>query len=216
MRERGSGAIVQMSSMGGQLAFAGFGAYCAAKFALEGLTEALAAEVAPFGIRVLIVEPGSFRTGFAGASMHHSRELDAYADTVGATRAFMAGMDGEQPGDPAKAAAAILAALDAPEPLAARARRGRGGGDPRRARPPPRRSRRVRVRQPRGGLRLACRGQGLRGELAAGRVDVAAARQPDRRAQAVLLERGPEGVDRRRARSRRRPPVGLYGIRLTL
>ena len=117
MRERGSGAIVQMSSMGGQLAYAGFGAYCAAKFALEGLTEALAAEVGPHGIRVLIPEPGSFRTGFAGASMHHSHELDAYKDTVGATRAFMASMDGEQPGDPAKAAAAILAALDAPEPL---------------------------------------------------------------------------------------------------
>jgi len=117
MRERGSGAIVQMSSMGGQLAYAGFGAYCAAKFALEGVTEALAAEVEPHGIRVLIPEPGSFRTGFAGASLHRSQELDAYKDTVGATRAFMASMDGEQPGDPAKAAAAILAALDAPEPL---------------------------------------------------------------------------------------------------
>jgi NAD(P)-dependent dehydrogenase (short-subunit alcohol dehydrogenase family) len=117
MRERGSGAIVQMSSMGGQLAYAGFGAYCAAKFALEGVTEALAAEVEPHGIRVLIPEPGSFRTGFAGASLHRSEELDAYKDTVGATRAFVASMDGEQPGDPAKAAAAILAALDAPEPL---------------------------------------------------------------------------------------------------
>jgi len=117
MRERGSGAIVQMSSMGGQLAYTGFGAYCAAKFALEGLTEALAAEVEPHGIRVLIPEPGSFRTGFAGASLYRSQELDAYKDSVGATRAFMASMDGEQPGDPAKAAAAILAALDAPEPL---------------------------------------------------------------------------------------------------
>jgi NAD(P)-dependent dehydrogenase (short-subunit alcohol dehydrogenase family) len=117
MRERRSGAIVQMSSMGGQTAFPGFGAYCAAKFALEGLSEALAAEVAPHGIRVLIPEPGAFRTGFAGAGLHQSDALDAYADTVGQTRAFITAMDGKQPGDPAKAAAAILAALDAPEPL---------------------------------------------------------------------------------------------------
>ena len=117
MRERGSGAIVQMSSMGGQVAYPGFGAYCAAKFALEGLTEALAAEVAPHGIRVLLPEPGSFRTGFAGAGLQQSRALDAYADTVGRTREFITGMDGKQPGDPAKAAAAIVAALDDETPL---------------------------------------------------------------------------------------------------
>jgi NAD(P)-dependent dehydrogenase (short-subunit alcohol dehydrogenase family) len=116
MRAQRSGAIVQMSSQGGQLAFAGVGAYCAAKFALEGLSEALDAEVAPLGIRTLIVEPGSFRTEFGGARMHRSREIDAYADTVGPTRAFLDGMDGTQPGDPRKAAAAILAALDAPQP----------------------------------------------------------------------------------------------------
>lgn len=69
MRARRSGAIVQMSSMGGQLSFAGFSAYSATKFAVEGLSEALADEVRPFGIKVLIVEPGAFRTGlFAGAS----------------------------------------------------------------------------------------------------------------------------------------------------
>src|ERR671919_1909022 len=62
MRAQGSGAIVQISSQGGQYAFAGFGAYCSAKFALEGLSEALADEVAPLGIRTLLVEPGSFRT----------------------------------------------------------------------------------------------------------------------------------------------------------
>jgi NAD(P)-dependent dehydrogenase (short-subunit alcohol dehydrogenase family) len=116
MRAQGSGTIVQMSSQGGQLAFAGVGAYCAAKFALEGLSEALDAEVAPLGIRTLIVEPGSFRTEFGGARMHRSREIDAYADTVGPTRAYLDGMDGTQPGDPRKAAAAILAALDAPQP----------------------------------------------------------------------------------------------------
>jgi NAD(P)-dependent dehydrogenase (short-subunit alcohol dehydrogenase family) len=116
MRAQGSGAIVQISSQGGQHAFAGFGAYCAAKFALEGLSEALADEVAPLGIRVLIVEPGAFRTGLLGASMHRSREIDAYAATVGTTRAYVQSSDGAQPGDPRKAAAAILTALDAPDP----------------------------------------------------------------------------------------------------
>jgi NAD(P)-dependent dehydrogenase (short-subunit alcohol dehydrogenase family) len=115
MRERGSGAIVQMSSQGGQVTFPGYGAYCAAKYALEGMSEALADEVGPLGIRVLIVEPGAFRTGLLGASMHRSREIPAYAGTAGATRAAAAGMDGTQPGDPRKLAAAILAALDAPD-----------------------------------------------------------------------------------------------------
>jgi NAD(P)-dependent dehydrogenase (short-subunit alcohol dehydrogenase family) len=117
MRAQRSGTIVQISSQGGQLAFAGVGAYCAAKFALEGLSEALAAEVAPLGIRTLIVEPGSFRTEFGGARLHRSaRVIDDYAATAGATRAYLDGVDGTQPGDPRKAAAAILAALDAPEP----------------------------------------------------------------------------------------------------
>jgi NAD(P)-dependent dehydrogenase (short-subunit alcohol dehydrogenase family) len=116
MRARGDGAIVQISSQGGQLAPAGFGAYCAAKFALEGLSEALADEVAPLGIRTLIVEPGAFRTGLLGASLHRSPEIDAYADTVGTTRAYVDATGGTEPGDPRKAAAAILAALDAPQP----------------------------------------------------------------------------------------------------
>jgi NAD(P)-dependent dehydrogenase (short-subunit alcohol dehydrogenase family) len=116
MRERGSGAIVQISSQGGQYAFAGFGAYCAAKFGLEGLSEALADEVGPHGIRTLLVEPGAFRTELMGARFHRSRELDAYADTVGQTRAYVERIDGTQPGDPRKAAAAIVTALEAPEP----------------------------------------------------------------------------------------------------
>jgi NAD(P)-dependent dehydrogenase (short-subunit alcohol dehydrogenase family) len=116
MRAQGSGTIVQMSSQGGQLAFAGVGAYCAAKFALEGLSEALDGEVRPLGIRTLIVEPGAFRTEFGGARMHRSREIDAYADTAGSTRAALDGVAGHQPGDPRKAAAAILAAVDAPDP----------------------------------------------------------------------------------------------------
>ncbi|WP_328753826.1 oxidoreductase [Streptomyces sp. NBC_00269] len=117
MRHRGSGAIVQLTSMGGRFAFAGVGAYCATKFALEGLSEALAAEVAPHGIRVLIVEPGAFRTGFAGAAeLQRSAPLDAYQDTVGPVVSGLPGGSGQEPGDPAKAAAAILAALDADEP----------------------------------------------------------------------------------------------------
>ncbi|MDA8284780.1 MAG: oxidoreductase [Actinomycetota bacterium] len=112
MRERGSGAVVQMSSMGGQLSFAGFSAYSATKFALEGLSEALVDEVRPFGIKVVIVEPGAFRTGlFRSAS--RSDTSGAYADTVGMTREMVRTGDGVQRGDPAKAARAILAALDA-------------------------------------------------------------------------------------------------------
>src|SRR5581483_11279913 len=69
----------------------------------------------PLGIRVLIVEPGSFRTEFGGGRMHRSREIDAYADTVGPTRANIDSMDGTQPGDPRKAGEAIITALDAPD-----------------------------------------------------------------------------------------------------
>jgi NAD(P)-dependent dehydrogenase (short-subunit alcohol dehydrogenase family) len=112
MRDRGSGSIVQMSSMGGQLSFPGFGAYSATKAALEGLSEALAAEVEPFGIRVLIVQPGSFRTGLFGAYTD-SEVMPEYAETVGPTRSMVRGEGGRQPGDPAKAAAAIRKALDA-------------------------------------------------------------------------------------------------------
>ncbi|MFB6671008.1 oxidoreductase [Streptomyces sp. NPDC057684] len=112
MRARRSGAIVQMSSMGGQMSFAGFSAYSGTKFALEGFSEALAAEVGPLGIKVLVVEPGAFRTSLFG-NTSVSAELDDYAATVGPTRRMVGGGDGEQPGDPAKAAAAIITALDA-------------------------------------------------------------------------------------------------------
>jgi NAD(P)-dependent dehydrogenase (short-subunit alcohol dehydrogenase family) len=116
MRAQRSGAIVQISSMGGQVTAPGYSAYCAAKFALEGFPEAVAAEVTPLGIRVLIVEPGSFRTGLLGRSLRAAPAIEAYAETVGATRAYIEREDGRQAGDPAKAAAAILAALDADEP----------------------------------------------------------------------------------------------------
>ncbi|MDQ0394863.1 oxidoreductase [Labrys monachus] len=115
LRGQRSGAIVNISSLGGQLSFAGFSAYSATKFALEGVSEALALEVAPFGIKVLIVEPGQFRTNLAGPSMRHMPVIDAYRDVVGGTRAFAHDMNGTQDGDPRKAAAAIAAALDAPD-----------------------------------------------------------------------------------------------------
>jgi NAD(P)-dependent dehydrogenase (short-subunit alcohol dehydrogenase family) len=121
LRAQGSGTVVQISSMGGQLSPPGYGAYCATKFALEGISEALAAEVAPFGVKVLIVEPGSFRTEFGGGRMHRSRTIDAYAVSTGGTREAVENMDGTQPGDPAKAAAAIVRAVgsaDAPLRLA--------------------------------------------------------------------------------------------------
>jgi NAD(P)-dependent dehydrogenase (short-subunit alcohol dehydrogenase family) len=116
MRERGSGTIVQLSSMGGQVSPPGFGAYCSAKWALEAMSTSLAAEVVPMGIRVLIVEPGSFRTEFGGSRMHRSREIEAYRETVGPNRDYIEGIDGTQPGDPRKAAAAIVEMVDAPDP----------------------------------------------------------------------------------------------------
>jgi NAD(P)-dependent dehydrogenase (short-subunit alcohol dehydrogenase family) len=117
MRAQGGGAIVQISSVGGQITAPGFGAYCATKFALEGLTQALADEVAGFGIRTLIVEPGAFRTGlFRPSAAYESAEMPEYADIVGPTREYVRNNDGLQQGDPGKAAQAIIAALDADAP----------------------------------------------------------------------------------------------------
>ncbi|WP_224283740.1 oxidoreductase [Streptomyces sp. LS1784] len=114
LRAQGSGAVVQMSSMGGRFSFPGVGAYSATKFALEGLSEALAKEVAGFGIKVVIVEPGAFRTGFAGGgALAHSASIEAYEPIVAPVRTGLPDTDGKQPGDPVKAAEAILAALAA-------------------------------------------------------------------------------------------------------
>jgi NAD(P)-dependent dehydrogenase (short-subunit alcohol dehydrogenase family) len=110
-RKQKTGAIVNISSLGGQLSVPGFGAYSASKFALEGISEALASELAPFGIKVLIVEPGQFRTDLASSSMKYMPESEVYKDTAGKTREFAKGMDGTQEGDPYKAAAAIHKAL---------------------------------------------------------------------------------------------------------
>ncbi len=116
MRERKRGTIVQITSVGGLIAAPGFGPYCAAKHALEAISEALAAEVAPLGVRVLIVEPGAFRTGLFGAAFRTMPEIDVYDATVGPTRAFARDSAGTQPGDPAKAAKAIADAVAAGAP----------------------------------------------------------------------------------------------------
>jgi NAD(P)-dependent dehydrogenase (short-subunit alcohol dehydrogenase family) len=112
MRAQRSGAIVNVSSMGGQMSFEGVGAYSASKFALEGMSEALALEVAPFGIKVLIVEPGAFRTEFGAEALRHMPVNAAYKDTLINIRGMLHNMDGAQPGDPAKAAQAVALALE--------------------------------------------------------------------------------------------------------
>jgi NAD(P)-dependent dehydrogenase (short-subunit alcohol dehydrogenase family) len=113
MRAAGRGTIVQMSSVGGFVTAPGFGAYCAAKHALEAYSEALSAEVAPHGIRVLIVEPGAFRTALFGSAFRSMPALPIYEATVGGTRKYVAESAGRQPGDPVKAARAIIATVKA-------------------------------------------------------------------------------------------------------
>jgi NAD(P)-dependent dehydrogenase (short-subunit alcohol dehydrogenase family) len=119
MRAQGSGHILQLTSIGGLAAVGGFSAYCAAKFALEGWSEALRDEVAPLGLHVTIVEPGAFRTEFAGSgNMRPATRIDAYRPVIAPIEAYLYGSDGQQPGDPAKAAQAMIAAtLDPAPPL---------------------------------------------------------------------------------------------------
>jgi NAD(P)-dependent dehydrogenase (short-subunit alcohol dehydrogenase family) len=116
MRERWTGHIVNISSMGGVRGAPAVGYYNATKFALEGFSEALAQETAPLGIKVLIVEPSGFRTDWAGRSANEARETIAdYDSTAGARRRMIREYSGRQPGDPARAAAAIFQAVEAPE-----------------------------------------------------------------------------------------------------
>lgn len=116
MRARRSGTFVQLSSVGGLTTGPGFAAYCAAKHALEGFSETLATEVARFGLRVLIVEPGAFRTSLFGSGFRSPPALPAYETSVGATRKYVEQMAGTQPGDPARAARAIIDAVSAGAP----------------------------------------------------------------------------------------------------
>lgn len=117
MRARRSGHIVNFSSLGGLVAFAATGYYHATKFAVEALSESLAHEVKPLGIAVTIVEPGAFRTEWAGRSMIASQTIiDDYAETAGKRRAATKSVSGHQPGDPVKGAAAVIAALESDVP----------------------------------------------------------------------------------------------------
>jgi NAD(P)-dependent dehydrogenase (short-subunit alcohol dehydrogenase family) len=117
MRAQRNGRILQLTSIGGLLAIRGFAPYCASKFALEGWSEALDDEVKPLGIRVTIVEPGAFRTEFAGpANMRAARRLEAYRPAIEPIEAYLYGGDGKQPGDPAKAAQAMIAVVDSDDP----------------------------------------------------------------------------------------------------
>ena len=117
MRRRGWGHVLNISSVGGFSGSAAFAHYSASKFAVEGLSESLAAEVAPFGIRVTIIEPGAFRTGFRGGAMQRARELNpAYAESSGKARAYMDQHHGTQAGDPAKAARAMMAVVASKRP----------------------------------------------------------------------------------------------------
>ncbi len=117
MRERRSGHIVNLSSVGGLIGLPGFGIYNSTKFAVEGLSEALAKEVAPLGIRVTIVEPGPFRTNFLGNSLTLTGKTVAdYEETVGRARAALGSRHGKQPGDPPRAAEAIVTAVTAENP----------------------------------------------------------------------------------------------------
>jgi len=117
MRRRRRGHIVNISSIGGLVGFPSVGYYNATKFAVEGLSEALAKEVEPLGIKVLIVEPGPFRTDWAGRSIKQTRqEIEDYAETAGANRRRIRSYSGKQPGDPRRAAEAIIKVVKSPTP----------------------------------------------------------------------------------------------------
>jgi NAD(P)-dependent dehydrogenase (short-subunit alcohol dehydrogenase family) len=119
MRARRAGAIVNISSIGVQLTPVGSGYYSAAKAAIEGVSGALRGELAPLGISVTVIEPGAFRTDFAGRSLMQSTTvIEDYADTAGKRRKENDTMDGTQAGDPAKAGAAIIAAVESSDPPA--------------------------------------------------------------------------------------------------
>ena len=117
MRRRGRGHILNISSVGGFSGTGAFAHYSASKFAVEGMSESLAAEVAPLGIRVTIIEPGAFRTNFRGSNMRRARvELPEYEESSARARAYMDRNHGTQAGDPAKAARAMVAVVDSPSP----------------------------------------------------------------------------------------------------
>ena len=117
MRERRGGHIVNVSSIGGLVGFGATGYYHATKFAVEGMSESLNIEVAPLGIKVTIVEPGPFRTDWAGRSLVESKTvIDDYAPTAGKRRRETRDRSGKQPGDPVRGAEAIIQAVESANP----------------------------------------------------------------------------------------------------
>ncbi|MDQ0808311.1 NAD(P)-dependent dehydrogenase (short-subunit alcohol dehydrogenase family) [Streptomyces sp. B3I7] len=116
LRRQGSGHIIQIGSIGGRVGAPGFGVHQAMKWALEGMSEALANEVAPFGIKVTIVEPGGLRTDYNGSSRVVGHIRPEYHATAGAIAAALGANSGQEPGDPAKAAQAIVGIAGLEEP----------------------------------------------------------------------------------------------------
>jgi NAD(P)-dependent dehydrogenase (short-subunit alcohol dehydrogenase family) len=116
LRQQGAGHLIQITSTGGRMTVPGLSGYHAAKFAVEGFSEALAQEIKPLGLKLTIVEPGGFRTDWAGASMSYASPIKAYAPSVGVIRGHMERMDGQQPGDPRKGVAAILKIAELAQP----------------------------------------------------------------------------------------------------
>lgn len=117
MRGQRSGHIVNIASIGGLVGFPGVGFYNATKFAVDGLSESLYKETAPLGIKVTIVAPSGFRTDWAGRSANNSPiVIEDYASTAGANKATIRGYSGNQPGDPARAAKAIVKAVESANP----------------------------------------------------------------------------------------------------
>ncbi|KUL27013.1 oxidoreductase [Actinoplanes awajinensis] len=116
IRAQGGGRIIQISSVGGRVGMPGLGAYQAAKWAVGGFSEVLAKEVAPFGIRVTVAEPGGMRTDWAGASMATHPVSDAYRPVIEPVVARMAAADGTQSGDPARVARVLIDLAADPEP----------------------------------------------------------------------------------------------------
>ncbi|MCC2976673.1 SDR family NAD(P)-dependent oxidoreductase [Sphingomonas sp. PL-96] len=117
LRQQGAGHIINITSIADRAPMASSGMYAAAKAAMEGLSQSLSQEVAPFGLKVTAIAPGGFRTDFlTDHSVRRSQAADAYADSVGKSLAYLGSIAGRQPGDPQRAASAILTLADAPEP----------------------------------------------------------------------------------------------------
>ena len=116
MRSQKSGFLINLSSVAGMVAKPGAGVYAATKFAIEGMSEALALELKPFNIKVSLIEPGGFRTNFAGSALKVAPPMKEYDESLAKIREMYRTIDGKQPGDPEKAVQAMIALVDHPNP----------------------------------------------------------------------------------------------------